>query len=530
MFFQNIKRAAKTAAIGGVLAITLVACAGNGNGTGDGSAEDPNGSAGEPQLGGTAVLASLGEMPGFDPVKLVALGTGIERAAQVMDTLMYRDDVTGEVRPKLAESLESDDGQEWLLKLRDGVTFTDGTPLDAEAVVFNLERHIAPDSKSAAKSMLSGVQTIEATDDYEVTITLSEPSGSFPLALTGSTSASLIGSPTALENAEAFNSNPVGAGPFIFDSWVRDSELKLVRNDDYFVDGQPYLDAVTYRVLPDTQGRADALLSGDVMFAPVGGNSWASIESNAGFVISPSAVGGQALVPNASKAPGNDERVRRAITLATDPKTTNTILFPGSDLWDGNRDCIPFPDGAAACVEGISPNPDIEEAKALIAEYAAEGGTVAVDYIAPAATDEVSYYQRQLTEIGLDVTLTMSDVGSWLAGRESGDYGVLYDTMGSSGYPTQWRYMYSEGQNWGRITYPELDDALLRARDELKLEDRNAAWQEVAEIGEENSIWHFTAPFASAYAWSTKLHVGTDDAFPFQSTLMLYLGDAWIEQ
>lgn len=526
VFFRNVGRAITATAVVGALAIALSGCGGGG---GPAAGDGGDAASGEPQPGGTAVIASMSEMPGFDPVKLVSLGVGVERAAQVMDTLMYRDDVTGEIKPKLAESLDSDDGQVWTLTLREGVEFTDGTPLDAEAVVFNLDRHIAPDSTSGAKSLLSGVTDIEVTGEYEVTITLNAPSGSFPLALSASSPASLIGSPAALADPEAFNSNPVGAGPFVFDSWTRDSELKLVANEDYYDEGKPYLDALVYRVLPDPQARADALMSGDVVLGQLSGTSWAAAEGNSNLEIVLSAGGGQALIPNQSKEPGSDERVREAIGLATDPKVTNTIVFPGSTLWDQNRDCLPFTTGAPTCLEGASPDPDIEKAKELIADYVADGGSTKVVFSAPASTDETNYYVQQLTEIGLDVDSQISDAATWLQDTQTGNYDVLYGIIASSGYPTQWRYMYSQAFNWGQVADPDLDDALLRARDEVELDDRNAAWQEVSQIVKDTNRLFWTAPYTAATAYATKLHIGTDE-FPFKGSLMVYMEDAWLEQ
>lgn len=528
VFFRKVRKTASSAVVVGALVIALAACSGGGGGGGQTPA-DPGASAGDPQTGGTAVVGSLSEMPGFDPVRLVALGTGIERAAQVMDTLMYRDDVTGEVKPKLAESLETEDGMTWVLTMREGVTFTDGTPLDAEAVLFNLERHVAPDSTSGAKSLFSDLAGMEVTGEYELTITLNAPSGSFPLALSASSPASLIGSPAALADPDAFNENPVGAGPFVFESWTRDSELNLVRNDDYWEEGKPYLDAVTFRVLPDPQGRTDALMSGDIHTTQLSGTGWAAAEANGSIEIVLSPGGGQALIPNATREPGSDERVREAIGLATDASVTNTIVFPGSTLWDQNRDCLPFATGAPTCLEGASPEPDLEKAKSLVAEYLADGGTDTIVFSAPASTDETNYYIQQLTEIGFSVESRISDAAAWLQDTQTGEYDVLYGIIGSSGYPTQWRYMYSGAFNWGQQVDEELDDALLRARDEVELDDRNQAWQDVAQIVKDTKRLFWTAPFASATAYSNSLHIGTEE-FPFKGSLMMYMGDAWLEQ
>src|SRR5690606_24272190 len=123
----------------------------------------------------------------------------------------------------------------------------------------------------------------------------------------------------------------------------------------------------------------------------------------------------------------------------------------------------------------------------------------------------------------------ITDAASWLQATQTGDYDVLYGIIGSSGYPTQWRYMYSGAFNWGQQVDAELDEALLRARDEVELDDRNQAWQDVAQIVKDSKRLFWTAPFASATAYSTDLHIGTDD-FPFKGSLMMYMGDAWLDQ
>ncbi|KQZ85242.1 hypothetical protein ASD56_02450 [Microbacterium sp. Root166] len=508
-----------------VFALTLSACAGSDSGT----PAEPSAAA-EIMPGGVAQVAALGEMPGFDPVKLANVGTGIERAAQVMDTLLMRDDLTDEVYPKLAKSISSDDAKVWTLELRDGVTFTDGEPLNAEAVIFNLQRHIAPDSTSTAKAMLSGIETMDATGEYEVTITLSAPSGSFPLALTGSSSASLIGSPKALADPAAFNSNPVGAGPFIFESWVPDDKLVLAKNDDYWDDGKPYLDGVVYTVMVDSQTRTDALVSGGQDLGLIQGNAWNAVADLPNLVLLPVPTGGQALIPNGTTEPGSDERVREAMTMALDPEVTAQVLFGGTQIWNADPSCVPFAQGSPACAEGMTNDQDMKKAKALVQEYLDEGGSPDTELVYfQTLTDQATYYQQQFSEIGLNVTLASVDAATLAQRQAAGDYGIFLGSTASAGFPTVWTRYYSGGTNWGEVTYPELDEALLRARDELTLEDRNQAWQDVAEIIHDNSMLFWTSPYTAAMAHSTKLHLGTPD-HPYQGSTMVYLDTAWIEQ
>lgn len=510
-----------------VLALALTGC---GTSASPEPTTEPGAAQEEAQYGGVARVASLSEMAGFDPIKLSNVGTGVERAAMVMDTLLARDELTDEVRPQLAESISSEDGKVWVLTLREGVTFTDGEPLNADAVIFNLERHLAEDSGSPAKSLLSAVDTLEATGEYEVTITLSAPSGSFPLALTGSSSASLIGSPKALADPEAFNSHPVGAGPFVFESWTRDDKLTLTRNGDYWAEGLPYLDGIEFVVMADPQTRLDTLSAGGLDLALITSPQWNAVAETPGLNLYMVPTGGQALTFNATREPGSDERVRRAASMVLDGKTTAALIFGGTQFWDGDVSCVPWAPGSPACAPGTTYEQDMETATALVAEYLAEGGSPDVEMVYfQTQGNQAEYYQQQLNAIGLNVSLRPGDTAAITEAQATGDYGLYLGGTASAGFPTVWNRYYSKATNWGKVTYPELDEALLRARDALTLEERNEAWQEVAEIIHEKSISFWTMRYGGAMVSSDRLHLGTPDR-PYDGSSMVYLDTAWIEQ
>ena len=92
-----------------------------------------------------------------------------------------------------------------------------------------------------------------------------------------------------------------------------------------------------------------------------------------------------------------------------------------------------------------------------------------------------------------------------------------------------WNRYYSGGTNWGMVTYPELDEALLRARDEVALEDRNKAWQDVAKIIHDNSILTWTMPYTAAMTHSVDLHLGTPER-PYVGSTMVYFDTAWLSK
>jgi peptide/nickel transport system substrate-binding protein len=176
---------------------------------------------------------------------------------------------TVEIEPALAESWEvSEDGLQYVFTIRPDVTFHDGTPLDAAAVETNFLRQFDEDNPLHQDSMVyagivfADVESVEATGEMELTVTMSRPSVLLPGNL--AIFAAGIVSPTALEAEGAdFGQSPVGTGPFKFDSWTKDVELVLVANDDYW-GGRPALDRVVWRTIADDTVRLSELQTGSI--------------------------------------------------------------------------------------------------------------------------------------------------------------------------------------------------------------------------------------------------------------------------
>ena len=161
----------------------------------------------------------------------------------------------------------SDGGLTWRIGLRDGVVFSDGTPLDAQAVITNVQRHIDKAS-SPGHLYAQRVASMRAVDPLTAEFTLTEPFGSFPSSFALNFTAGNLGtivSPAALARyGDEIGTHPVGAGPFVLTSWVRDSRMVLTRNPSYWQEGMPYLDGLEFRPLPDTETRYASIENGDV--------------------------------------------------------------------------------------------------------------------------------------------------------------------------------------------------------------------------------------------------------------------------
>ena len=163
----------------------------------------------------------------------------------------------------LAESWEiNEDGTVYTFTLKDGVTFHDGTALDADAVVASFERLVADERDTSASAYFKPIlASVEATGDLEVTFTLNEPFA--PFLNTLAHAAGHIMSPAAIEAyGEDVGENPVGTGPYRFVEWVRGERLVLERFDDYF-GGTPPLAGIEYRVVPEAATRVALLETGE---------------------------------------------------------------------------------------------------------------------------------------------------------------------------------------------------------------------------------------------------------------------------
>ncbi|WP_428037105.1 ABC transporter substrate-binding protein, partial [Amphritea sp.] len=172
---------------------------------------------------------------------------------------LTRIDRNGAVKPALAESWTvSDDGLTYTFKLHQGVTFHDGTTFDSADVKFSLDRAMAEDSTNAQKGLFAPIASVAAPDASTVVITLKQAAGNFLFNL-GWGDAVIVAPESAAEN----KSNPVGTGPFKFQSWTQGDRIEIVRNDAYW--GEPAaLSKATFRIIADPTAAFAAMMAGDV--------------------------------------------------------------------------------------------------------------------------------------------------------------------------------------------------------------------------------------------------------------------------
>ena len=309
----------------------------------------------------TLVIGMPTDVPIFDTHKATGLHNG-SILNQVSEPLVGLT-IKGEVLPWLVESWEqSRDGRTWTLHLRKGVKFTDGTPVNAEAIKINLERFL---KHSIGKATLAIVESIAVADESTLKLTTKAPYA--PLINTLGYHWIVVYSPTQMKKTgdDAVHTAPVGSGPFKFVSHKRGQEVRLEANDQYW-GGKPRLRTVISRPFPDVSARVLALESGDVdLIFHVPPQEAARLRGNPKLTVYtlPSARVIW-LFLNTQRDPFKDKRVRQALVHAIDREAIVKSIFAGTARTLGS----PGPAGSYGYTEAYDRAYDPEKAKRLLRE------------------------------------------------------------------------------------------------------------------------------------------------------------------
>jgi peptide/nickel transport system substrate-binding protein len=426
---------------------------GGGGGTealGENIVDGAQAATGEPVTGGSITVGLESETNSYLPSIWAGSQAGINVAYTIFDPLVTRD-VDNQVQPYLAESLEpNDDFTVWTLTLRPGVEFHDGTPLDAEAMKTTFDEYLTADGANT-QGALRDVEALDIVDDLTVTYTLSRPNAAFPDILAGPSGWPF--SPTAAaEMGDAFGDEPVGTGPFEFVSWQRDGAFVVERNEDYWQEGLPYLDEITFRPIPDEETRATSLESGDV-------DAVQSVRLSAFLdrvrqipdveIALGLSNGGGNIMFNTTEPPMDDVRIRQSLAYAIDQQAVVDVVAGGaagvtelrSGFFASNSDYY------SEAVAEAWPTRDVEQAQELYDSYVDDpersdgrpvGSPVAFTYTAtnvPSLVEQATAYQGFWQELGFEVTVDPIEQSVLIQQALTGDYQAMNFRAGSEQDP-----------------------------------------------------------------------------------------------
>lgn len=386
-----------------------------------GQSEAPSGSTANIVEGGDLRAALTGEPDVLDPATS-AIYTGAQVYEGIFSKLI---DIApdGEFVGDLATDWEATDELTWTFNLVDNATFHNGEPFTSEDVVYTFNRILDPETASAYAGLYAAIDSIEAVDPTTVVFRLKTPFGPF---LTNLAANGQIVNQKAVETGDPAR-GPVGTGPFEFVEWVQGDHITVKKNENYFKEGLPHLDSVTFRFLPVDQSRIDALAAGELDWADaIPLQQVDALTEDSRFTHVTSSVAGipDFLALNTQKPPFDNPLVRQAIALTIDRLAIQDVAYLGT----GELGLTEVPSGSVWYNdEGLSAAPDITKAKELM-EEAGYGDGLTVEYLGlpqyPELLKTGQVVREQLKEIGIDMTINPVDVSVWFDSFVSGDYQI----------------------------------------------------------------------------------------------------------
>lgn len=411
------------------------------------------------------------------------------------------------IEPDLAESWEiSEDGLTYTFKLRDGIVFSDGSPITSGDAKFSIER-LRDGDGSVFGSMFTVIEAINTPDDQTITFTLKEPTTPF-LSVLALFAAAILPEEAVTADYNAFSEKPIGAGAFKLAEWRRGDRIVLEKNENYWEEGLPKLDGVEWQYLPNDNTRILKLQAGEIdamIFVPFNRIEELDDDPEINVHLDPSSRMDHILI-NHANPPLDDVRVRQALAQAIDVDAIiETVTFGHGT-----------PANSYIPAGGMYYNPDNmiwshdqEKAAALLEEAGAED--LELDMVVQAGDanyEQVAVLvQDQLAKIGVGVTITKQEAGqSW-------------DTIVEGTYDLSTNYWTNDvidpDQKTGFVLYgadpdvlsyytrynnPDVNELVGKARIETDEETRKGFYHELQKIAQEEVNWLglYYSPFRNA--------------------------------
>ena len=468
----------------------------------------------DPVFGGRLVVAGEAEVANpWTPASMQCDSFCHMRARTFFDPLAaYDDELT--VQPFLAESIEPNaESTEFTIKIREGISFHDGTPLNADAVMDNLNRNftgllIGASVKDVARSETDPTKIkFEKIDDFTFKLFTGfngDPAQPiawplFPTYLTAL--GGLIASPTWLAAVDAGTADPtegVGTGPYTISSYAPGDRLVVTRNPDYWVtdangDTLPYLDEIEFRVIQDSQVRAQALESGDVdMIATSDAAVISDLVDNDAFesILQDQYGETNYAMLHLTKPALADKSVRCAMLQAVDKDDFNDVVYNGFlEVANG-----PFSQGQEGYLADNGSLPyDPDAAAAAIEAYEAANGPVTINYsTTPTASNltAAQFLADAWGAIGIDTTIDQIEQSKLINNALFGD--AAFDAFGWRNHgglyvDSQYFWWHSSAAaddgglalNFGRLRDPDIDSLLEQSRSEVDANVRRGYAEEI---------------------------------------------------
>ncbi|WP_339196127.1 glutathione ABC transporter substrate-binding protein [Solibacillus sp. FSL R5-0449] len=522
------------------LALVLAACAGGDDSedtssdSGDTGTEtnSDSGTTEEAAAGGDLIIAELSDASSLDPHGSNDVPSS-NIQSNLYETLVNRD-ADGELVPGLAESWTQVDDVTWEFKLKQGVTFHDGEEFNAEAVKASFDRLLDPEVASPRAFLFEMVTEVKVVDESTVQFITEYPFSPLLAHLTHN-GGSII-SPKSIEEDYAameadssvkagsvIGTNPVGTGPFKFESWTPGTEIKLVKFEEYA--GTPaHIDSVTFKVVPESATRVAELQSGYAhIIGAVEPGQVANVNSFDGASVLETASSSLTYLGfNTEKEPFNDPKVRQAISKAIDRPTLIEGIYEGY----GIPAISPLAPGIFGYTEDVTSMAyNMDEAKALLAEagYADGFETTIWTNDNPARQQVAIVLQENLKKLNIQAEIEVMEFGSYLEKTAAGEHDMFIlgwsNPTGDADYGLYALFHSSQHGDPGNrsfYTSEKVDELLENGRREADPTAREAIYKEALQLISDESPMAFVLHPYTLTGVSDQVsgfNVGTDSIY-----------------
>ncbi|MBQ9030205.1 MAG: ABC transporter substrate-binding protein [Parasporobacterium sp.] len=383
----------------------------------------------------------------------------------------------GNIEPAVAESYEvAEDASSISFRIREGITFHDGTPVTAEDIKYSLERNA---QIQGADSAFGDFSELEIVDEQTVRVILSEPNSEFIYELT----CAIL--PQA--NEENVNSDPIGTGPFKFASFKPGESLVIEKYDGYWKEGFPYLDSVTFKVVTDVDSAINQLNAGTLdIYQYLTADQAATLNEN--FNILEGSVNYvQGMFLNNAVKPFDDVRVRQAVYYAVDRDLINEFLFSGKSHIIGTN-MIPAAEFYYNEATETTYSHDVQKAKELLEEAGYPNGfeftiTVPNNYAPHEGTAQI--IAESLAEVGITAKLNLVEFNTWYSeAYVDRNYEATVVAVDGKIAPNSWfsKNVSDASNNFTNYANPEYDEVYAKALAEIDLNQKAEYYKQLQQI------------------------------------------------
>ncbi|MFX3649465.1 MAG: glutathione ABC transporter substrate-binding protein [Paenibacillus sp.] len=463
------------------LSMTLVisACSSGETSTAGGGAVSP----GERQSGGTLVIARQSDANNLDPQYSSQINSMAVYHHKITEGLVLMDK-NSKYQPLLATEWTQRNDTTWEFKLREGVSFHDGTPFNAEAVQKTFER--IPTTPKAG--MFSMIKEVKAVDEHTIQFILNYPYAPI-MSLLASAEGNIL-SPTSIESAGTdMVKEPVGTGPFVFESWTPGDKIVLAKNENYWGD-KPNIDKVEFKTVPEDTTRLAMVETGEAQVAEqVPSTEIARIEASSTMKLGRyEAFSTDHIGFNTSKEPFNNPLVRQAVAYAVDKESIVSGVYNNiGKVTDSTLGTTMI--GYSSNVKGYSY--DLNKAKSLLAEAGYPEGFSATLYTSDNKTrvNVAEVLQSQLKGIGINLEVKVLEFGAYIDAAAKGETEMFLsgwgNATGDADY-NQFNLFHSTSKgvpgNHSFYNNPEVDQLIEDARKETDPDKRTAIYEKAIQL------------------------------------------------